>query len=124
MKDKVSHIALIPARKGSKGFKNKNSKFFRLTANFVKKMSFIDKIYVTTNDPLVAKKARKEKFLVFQRSEKYAKSNISIKDTVLEFCNNNLLEKNVFIWLLYIPIVNRNIKDFNFAKKILEKKKI
>ncbi len=123
MKDKVSHIALIPARKGSSGFKNKNSKFFQLTANFVKKMSFIDKVYVTTNDPLVAKKARKEKFLVFQRSEKYAKSNISIKDTVLEFCNNNLLEKNVFIWLLYIPIVNRNIKDFNFAKKILEKKK-
>ena len=40
----IEHIALIPARKDSKGLKNKNSKFFDHTAKFLKNSKLFDRV--------------------------------------------------------------------------------
>ena len=51
----TEHIAFIPARKGSLGFKNKNLIFFRNTGNFLKKYNLFDRVIVSTNDERIKK---------------------------------------------------------------------
>lgn len=46
----IKNLALIPARKNSKGIKNKNRILFDNTANFIKKLKFIDKSIVSSDD--------------------------------------------------------------------------
>ena len=48
MNDK--HIALIPARKGSVGFKFKNRLFFDRTADFLDSITWFDNVIVSSND--------------------------------------------------------------------------
>ena len=54
------NIAVIPARKNSRGVKFKNRIFFNLTAQFVEKLRFIDKTIVTSDDKFILSKAKKD----------------------------------------------------------------
>ena len=117
----MKNIALIPARKNSKGLKYKNRLLFNNTANFIKKLKFIDKILVSSDDPQILKKALDFNFFIHKRKKKYAKDDTSIKKTIINICeelNFNLTDN---IWLFYLPIVKRSIKDFEralfYAKK-------
>ena len=70
MKNSVNRrkfIALIPARKGSVGIKNKNlvsinnKKLIEYTFEAVKKSKLINECYVSSNDKIILKVAKKYK---------------------------------------------------------------
>ena len=120
----IEHIAFIPARKDSEGLKNKNSKFFDYTAQFLKDSKLFDRVIVSTNDRKLKNKLKLYKFEIHHRSKKYSGPKVSIKSTILNFIFDMNIKSNCFIWLFYIPIVHKNIKDFKNVKKMLGKKKI
>ena len=47
------HVAFIPARKGSKGFKFKNRILFSHTANFINQIDWFDEVIVSSDDPVI-----------------------------------------------------------------------
>ena len=120
----VKHLAFIPARKGSKGLKNKNLILFDKTANFLKKLSLFDEIHVSTNEKRLLKKIKKNRFNLHLRKNKFSGDRISIKKTLQNFIKEKKINKNFFIWLFYLPILYKNKKDFVFAMNLLKKKKI
>ena len=122
MKNKIEHIAIIPARKNSKGFKKKNRVLFNYTANFLKKISWFDKIIVATDDIFLKKKIKKFKFVYFQRNKKNAAGNASIKSLMLEIVNSLKLKNTAIIWLFYLTIPYKKKSDFSNTRKISEKK--
>ena len=50
MNDK--HIAFVPAREKSRGFPYKNRLFFERSAKFINSLEWIDKVIVSTDDPV------------------------------------------------------------------------
>lgn len=119
----IKNIAVIPARKNSKGIKFKNRTFFNLTANFLKKLDFIDSVIVTSDDPIILKKAENNNFKIHKRKKKYAGDKISIKKTLLNLIKEQRLNKNDNLWLFYIPLVNREKKYFHKAYRVTKTKK-
>lgn len=118
----IKNLALIPARKNSKGIKNKNRILFENTANFIKKLKFIDKSIVSSDDDAILKKSVKYSFTNHRRKSSFAKDNTSIKKTITNICKEMKLDKNDIIWLFYLPIINRVKKDFENAFKLTRKK--
>ncbi len=93
--------AIIPARSGSKGLKNKNiTQFLGIpllahSINFAKKLKFINKIIVSTDSKKYKKIALSYGAEVpFLRSKKASKSN-SMEEHVLEDIRNKLLKKKL-----------------------------
>ena len=120
---KTKNIAVIPARRNSKGIKFKNRIFFNITADFLKKLDFIDSVIVSSDDPIVLKKAKNYNFEQHKRKKKYAGDTTSIKKTLLNLIKEQKLNKNDNLWLFYIPLVNRKKKDFDKAYRITKTKK-
>ena len=107
---KIKNIAVIPARKNSKGIKFKNRTFFHLTADFAKSLNFVDNIIVTSDDPKIIKKAKNYNFEIHKRKKIYATDKTSIKKTLKNLIKEKKLNKNDILWLFYIPLVNREKK--------------
>tara|TARA_B100000989_G_scaffold264625_1_gene217105 strand:- start:222 stop:467 length:246 start_codon:yes stop_codon:yes gene_type:complete len=70
MNKNLKHVAIIPARKNSKGLKNKNRKLFENTTKFLKKISFFNQVIVASDDNQIEKKTKKNNFIFFKRSKK------------------------------------------------------
>ena len=121
-----THYAIIPARKGSTGFKNKNIIFFDRLAKFIKSNNFFKRVIVSTNDDKVIAKAKNWEFEIHKRKLKFSGPKVSIKSTLVNIINEKKLMKisNLIIWLFFIPIVYREEKTLFKAKKIIEKKNI
>jgi len=69
-------------------------------------------------------KAKKFNFEVHKRKRKYSGDKISIKSTLSNLIEEKKLNKNDNLWLFYIPLLNRDKKDFFVAKKITLQKKL
>jgi len=123
MNKKFKHVALIPARKNSKGLKNKNRKLFENTAKFLKKISFFDQIIVASDDNQIEKKTKKNNFIFYKRSKRNAAGNSSIKSLIEEVVKEKNLEKNIIVWLIYLTLPIKIIDDFKNAYKLTKKKK-
>lgn len=131
MKVKKKLWAIIPARSGSKGIKNKNiTKFLNIpllvhSINFAKKLNFVDKIFLSTDSPnykLIGLKNGAE--VPFLRSSKASKSH-SMEEDIIEDIRRKLFKykekpPDYLLWLrptcplrsvkTYIKAYNKFIK--------------
>jgi len=122
MNKNLKHVVIIPARKNSKGLKNKNRKLFENTAKFLKKISFFDQIIVASDDNHIEKKTKKNNFIFYKRSKKNAADNSSIKSLIEEVVKKKNLEKNIVIWLIYLTLPIKRINDFKNAHRLTKRK--
>ena len=124
MSNKFKHIGVIPARAGSIGFPKKNQIFFDNTADFLKDLSWLDEVIVTSDDIVVLDKAKRKKYTVYERSDVLSSSDISIKSVFKDLINSLKIQNDVILWLFYLPILYKNHSDFEQAKTIIEKSEI
>ena len=87
-------IALIPARGGSKGIKNKNiiklkgKHLIYYSINIAKKVKLINKIFVSTDSIKIKKISEKYGAIVpFKRPKKFAKDNSTDLEVFKHFYN-------------------------------------
>ena len=120
---KKKHIAFIPARKGSVGFKNKNRIFFDNTADFLDSISWFDDIIVSSDDSEISKMAVNRKYNLHQRSNLLSGSDVSIKSVIINVISEMGLGQEDYVWLFYLPILYKNLTDFEKCKNILEQEK-
>ena len=59
---KTNHIAIIPARKNSKGLRYKNRLLFDYTKKFLKKINWFDKVIFASDDTYFISKCKKSNF--------------------------------------------------------------
>ena len=121
MKSEINHIAIIPARKNSKGLKFKNRLLFNYTKKFIKKIKWFDKIIVASDDEYFASKCKKTNFFYYKRQKKNSKDTSSIKEVMEEIITKFKLNNNTIIWLFYLTIPDRKIADYKKLKKITMK---
>ena len=135
-------ICIIPARKGSKRLKNKNTKIFygkpiiSQVIQKLKKFKFFDKIYVSTDCSKIANIAKKHKLEIIKRNKKLSNDYTDTK-TVITDAINKLEKKNldidivccvyptsIFIELKYLKAAEKKLKknklDFIFSAKKYE----
>lgn len=89
MKNHLEFVAIIPARKGSKGIKNKNitkikkTKMIEYSFLAATKCKHIKKIFLTTNDEKIIHLSKKyEQIEVFKRKERLATSSALLGDVI------------------------------------------
>jgi CMP-N-acetylneuraminic acid synthetase len=124
MNTKYEHIAVIPARKNSKSLPLKNRFLFKYTADFLKDNKLFNKVYVNSDDLYLKKLASKYGFYFFNRQKKLAKDTSCIKEVFVDMNKKLKFHSNTFIWLFYIPLVYKNIKDFKKSLKLVNEKRL
>ena len=137
MKNKIDNkdrfLALVPARKGSLGVKNKNvikikgKHLVDYTLLEAKKSKSIDEIYVSSNDMRILKITKKYKKIKFiKRSEILSGSKVLMKNVILDFIDfigksTNLKKTNIIILQPTSP--QRKAADIDKAIRLFKKKK-
>ena len=123
---------LIPARKGSQRIKNKNriiikNKFLiNYTINSALNTNQINKIFVSTNDPIM-KKIISKKVSIIKRPESISESSCSTESCVIHFLtyiNKNNIKKPDAIVLLQCTSPLRKKNDISNAIKNFKEKKL
>jgi len=117
------HVATIPARMGSEGFKFKNRKFFDLTADFLDKTDWFDRVVVSTDDPVVKELVQNRSYEVHHRPKELAGPAISIKQVFSDVIVKMGIQDDDVLWLFYLPVLFKRMEDFVLAKKVIEGKK-
>lgn len=114
------HVAFIPARKGSKGFKLKNRILFSHTANFLNQIEWLAEVVVSTDDPVIKELASDYGYSVHTRPDMLALDDVSIKDVFIDYLKSTEQKSNVYMWLFYLTVLYRSIDDYLIAKNMLE----
>ena len=122
------HIAIIPARSGSKRIKNKNIKKFinepiiSKTIKIIKKFKTFDKIYVSTNSNKIKKIVEKSGAIVpFLRDKNLSGDNVITHDVIVDLIKK-INSKNVLtVTCLYPTSVFIKKKYILKARNLLKK---
>ncbi len=114
------HIAMIPARMKSQGFKFKNRKFFQHTADFLDQVNWMQRLIISTDDPVLEENAKKHNYEIHKRPEKLAGPAVSIKSVFSSVIHDMNVKNDDILWLIYLPLLYRNTDDFEKCKKIIE----
>ncbi|MBD1152114.1 hypothetical protein IDH08_01880 [Pelagibacterales bacterium SAG-MED22] len=122
MREKINHIAIIPARKNSKEVKFKNRLLFKYTEEFVRKINWFNKIILASDDQYFASKCKKANFIFYKRKKKNSQDNSPIKSVMEEVIKEFDINHKTIIWLLYLTIPDKKISDFKRFKYITIKK--
>ena len=99
-KKKIKIIGFIPAKKNSKGLKNKNSRkinnlsLFELAILNAKKSKFIEKIYLSSDSDVILDKGKEHKVDIIKRKKSLCSDSASANSVIFDFIKNNLLEDN------------------------------
>ena len=120
----MRHIAMIPARMGSVGFKFKNRKFFDYTADFVQSVDWLERVIVSTDDPVVGEYAGKRGFEVHQRPEELAGPAVSIHRVFERVIPDMAVRPEDVLWLFYLPVLYKDRDDFESARTIIEREDV
>ena len=128
--------AIIPARSGSKGLKDKNISSFlnkpllTHSINFAKKLKFVDKIILSTDSKKYSEIGLKYGAEVPFLRSKNASESYSMEEDVLEDIRKNLLKKKItppdyILWLRpTCPLRDVNIYKQAYKKFIKNKKSL
>jgi CMP-N-acetylneuraminic acid synthetase len=114
------HVAVIPARMGSEGFRFKNRRFFQHTASFLSSLTWMDRIVVSTDDPVVAQAAGERSYEVHDRPPELAGPAVSIKAVMESVVHQMDIALDDLLWLFYLPVLYKNAADFEHGKAIME----
>ena len=120
---------MIPARGGSKGIKKKN---LRLLNNkplvthaieFAKRLNFVDKVVVSSDDIRIINISKKKKVDYIKRSKKLSGDKVSDYDLLLNTLNFYKKNQIFFDYLIYLQPTSpfRKLKDLNTASKKISK---
>lgn len=116
----MKHIAVIPARMGSKGLPFKNRIFFDHTADFIESINWFDSTLVSTDDPFLMEKGNQRGYLVRERPKRLSGSTVSIKAVFEDLIEAIEFSPQDVLWLFYIPLLYRNKTDFDKARMRFE----
>ena len=118
-------LAIIPARKGSKGLKNKNIKkinnkpLYLHSLHFAEKCEFIDRICITTDSPKIINNINKykknKKICLIKRSKKLSSDTAGANEVVLDVLLRQLDIKFDYFILLEPTSPLRSIIDVKRA---------
>jgi len=118
-------VAIIPARGGSKGIKNKNLKKINnkslvdLAILCAKRSGIFKKIILSSDSKKILLKSKKYKINTHIRNSKLSGDNSHIADTIRDVVNKFDLSKYRFIFVIEPTSPLRNIGDLKKALKIL-----
>lgn len=120
-------IGLIPARKGSKTIKNKNfvkikgKPLIEYTLNKINKIKMLDRTFLSSNDPIIKKIAKKYSSINIDyiRPNNISLDTTSMIETVCHFSNWLDLSKIKYDYIVVLQPTspNRNVTDVDNAIK-------
>ena len=123
-------IGLIPARKNSKGLKNKNLRkisgltLFEITAISSLKAKLINETYVSSDSPKILNLGKKLKIKLFKRKSRYAKSTTDANQVILNFLSEikkkEDIKKTIIIYLQPTSPFRNHIHIDNAIKKFIK----
>ena len=114
------HVGFVPARLGSKGVPKKNRMFFDDCTTFLNSLSWIDQVFVSSDDAILLEEATKKGYTAMRRPSELAADDVSIKRVVQHDLHAMNLDPDSFVWLFYLPLVYRKREDFDWARNIIE----
>jgi|TARA_B110000211_G_scaffold233385_1_gene299451 CMP-N,N'-diacetyllegionaminic acid synthase len=122
-------LALVPARSGSKGIKNKNLRFIngkpliQYTLDFISKLKFIDLKIVSSDSIKILELAKKHNFTAIKRSKILSADLVSDYRVIKSILNNPEVIKSKCDYLIYLQPTSpiRKKHELTFAlKKIIK----
>ena len=125
-----SFVALIPARAGSKGIKNKNLKkinnksLTELAIDVAKKSKIFDKIILSSDSKKILRLAIKNKIISHLRSKNLSSDKSNILDTILNIKEKFQFKKNFYLFILEPTSPLRKVSQIKQAHRMILKKKI
>jgi CMP-N,N'-diacetyllegionaminic acid synthase len=125
-----SFIALIPARAGSKGIKNKNLKkinnksLTELAIDITKKSKIFDKIILSSDSKKILRLSSKYKIISHLRSKNLSSDKSNILDTILNIKEEFGFKKNFFLFIIEPTSPLRKVSQIKQAHRMIVKKKL
>ena len=125
---KKKYFAIIPARGGSTGIKNKNLKIIggkslvSITSNFVKKFRFFDKIILSSDSERILRSIKSNRIIKDKRPKELSKKFSKTVETIIYLSKKFSFKQNDIIFIFEPTSPLRNKNDVLKAKKIIDKK--
>ena len=120
-------IALIPARGGSKGIKNKNlvkinnKPIVDIAIDYAISSKLFSKIILSSDNKKILNRAKKKNIIIHRRSKKLSSDHSLLNDTILKITSTYNLKKEYILIILEPTSPLRNFDDLKVAtKKIIK----
>ena len=120
-------VALIPARGGSKGIKNKNlvkinnKPIVDIAIDYAISSKLFSKIILSSDNKKILNRAKKKNIIIHQRSKKLSSDHSLLKDTILNITSTYNLKKEYILIILEPTSPLRNLDDLKIATKKITK---
>lgn len=123
-------VALIPARGGSKGIKNKNlvkingKSLVDIAIEFAIKSKIFSKIILSSDEKRILKRGNNKGIITHYRNKNLALDHSLLSDTILKIKETYNLKKNWILIILEPTSPLRNLADLKIACKKITKDKL
>lgn len=120
-------VALIPARSGSKGIKNKNLKkinnlsLIQIAINVAKNSNIFERIILSSDSSKILKYADSNKIIKHKRLRRHARDKSNISETIIDIKNKFNLKKNYYLFILEPTSPLRTKNQIRKAHKLIMK---